>query len=174
LQPRKNIARLIEAFGRYCETHPESSEALVLAGKRGWLIEPILDAALAALPEVLRSRVIITGYVDDDEIAPLYSGATALVLPSLYEGFGFPVLEAMHCGTPVVCSNTSSLPELAGDAALLVDPLNIESISQGMVKIATDVDLRTTLVKKGYLQAARFTWSSAATATLTAIEHAAG
>src|SRR5260221_4026263 len=119
LQPRKNIGRLIAAFARYYDLHPESSEWLVLAGKRGWLIEPVLEAALATLPETQRARIVFTGYVEDAYVASLYSGATALLLPSLYEGVGFPVLEAMQCGTPVLCSDTSSLPELAGDAAEL-------------------------------------------------------
>ncbi len=173
LQPRKNIGRLIAAFARYCDLHPESSESLVLAGKRGWLIEPILESALATLPEVQRARIVFTGYVGDNDVASLYSGATALLLPSLYEGFGFPVLEAMQCGTPVLCSDTSSLPELAGDAAVLVDPLSVESISDGMVRIVTDTTLRTILISKGYEQASRFTWSRAAAATMAVLENAA-
>ena len=174
LQPRKNIGRLIAAFARYCERHPQSSEALVLAGKRGWLIESVLDSALAGLTDAQRARVVFTGYVNDRDVAALYSGALALVLPSLYEGFGFPVLEAMQCGTPVVCSDSSSLPELAGDAAVLVDALQIESIADGMLRIADSAELRGTLVSKGYEQVRRFTWSTAAAATLRALENAAG
>lgn len=173
LQPRKNIQRLIEAFGRYCTENADHDIGLVLAGKRGWLIEDVLRQALEALPAAQRERVIFTGYVDDDEIAPLYSGALALVFPSLYEGFGFPVLEAMLCGTPVICSNTSSLPELAGDAAVLVDPLSLDAIAAGMAQLAGDSALRESLVQKGHQQAAQFTWDRAAQLTLQALEAAA-
>src|SRR5258708_13704240 len=173
LQPRKNIGRLIAAFARYCELHRESSESLVLAGRRGWIIEPVLEADLAPLPKAQRARIAFTGYVEDTDIASLYSGATALLLPSLYEGFGFPVLEAMQCGTPVLCSDTSSLPKLAGDAAVLVDPLSVESISAGMARIVTDTKLPPTLITKGYEQASRFTWSRAAAATMAVLENVA-
>lgn len=172
LQPRKNIGRLIEAFARYCDETGDTETALVLAGKRGWLIEQPLQHALDALPAAQRNRVIVTGYVEDADVAPLYSGALALALPSLYEGFGFPVLEAMHCGTPVLCSQTSSLPELAGDAAILVDPLKVEEIASGMARLATDTTLRDSLVQKGYQQAAKFTWKRAAELTLQALESA--
>jgi glycosyltransferase involved in cell wall biosynthesis len=172
LQPRKNITRLIEAFARYCTDSADNDISLVLAGKRGWLIEQPLQLALNALPAAQRERIILTGYVEDGEVVPLYSGALALVFPSLYEGFGFPVLEAMHCGTPVLCSNTSSLPELAGDAALLVDPLNIEAIANGMAQLATDSALRDALVQKGYQQVTKFTWNQAAGLTLQVLEGA--
>jgi glycosyltransferase involved in cell wall biosynthesis len=172
LQPRKNIGRLIEAFARYCTETADPDSALVLAGKRGWLIEQPLQQALDALPATQRDRIILTGYVDDGDVAALYSGALALCLPSLYEGFGFPVLEAMHCGTPVLCSQTSSLPELAGDAAILIDPLNVAEIANGMARLATDTGLRDTLVQKGYQQVTKFTWKHAAELTLQALEMA--
>jgi glycosyltransferase involved in cell wall biosynthesis len=102
----------------------------------------------------------------------MYSGALALVFPSLYEGFGFPVLEAMRCGTPVLCSKTSSLPELAGDAAVLVDPLSVQSIADGIAWMVADSGLRADLVAKGYRQATHFTWQRAAEATLRVLERA--
>ncbi len=163
LQPRKNIRRLVEAFTRYTDISDDA--VLVLAGKRGWLI----DEVLAELPS---TRIVLTGYVPDADVPALYSGALALVFPSLYEGFGFPVLEAMRCGTPVLCSNTSSLPELAGDAAILVDPLDVNAIATGMARLVGDADLRADLVQRGYRQAAKFTWQHAAELTLRALENA--
>lgn len=175
LQPRKNIQRLIESFVEYCVNSPtDDALSLVLAGKRGWLIDTVLQETLGKLSEIQRSRISLTGYVDDADVAALYSGAVALMLPSLYEGFGFPVLEAMCCGTPVLCSNTSSLPELAGEAALLVDPLKVSAIADGIALLAEDVELRATLVQKGYQRATTFTWERAATQTLRALELAVG
>ncbi len=172
LQPRKNIQRLIEAFARVVTETRDQSLSLVLSGKQGWLIAGVLQQALANVPSTVRQRIILTGYVDDSEIPAMYSGSLALVFPSLYEGFGFPVLEAMCCGTPVLCSNTSSLPELAGDAAVLVDPLKVESIADGMSWLAADAGLRTDLVTKGYRQAAQFTWQRTAATTLHILERA--
>ncbi len=141
----------------------------MLAGSRGWLYEDIF-AAVHRLG--LEAWVVFPGYVDAAHLAALYSGADALVFPSLYEGFGFPVLEAMRCRTPVVCANTSSLPEVAGAAALLVDPLDTAGLTAALDRITTDVDLRTTLIEKGEVQAARFTWEQAARQTLDILEEA--
>jgi glycosyltransferase involved in cell wall biosynthesis len=164
LQPRKNVSRLIAAYGRWRAAHPNDPTALVLVGRRGWLsADFLLDAP----------GVIVTGYAADADVAALYSGALALVFPSLYEGFGFPVIEAMRCGTPVLCSNTSSLPELAGDAALLVDPLDEAAIAAGIERLIGDSDLRGELVRRGTAQTARFTWRAAAESTLTALVEAA-
>src|SRR5258708_38923249 len=129
LQPRKNLRRLVEAYMRSSVDLP-----LVLAGKRGWLIDNLLEG----VPDDIRSRIILTGYVADEDVAALYRGALALVFPSLYEGFGFPVIEAMRCGTPVLCSDTSSLPELAGDAALLVDPVDVQAITDWLARLVAD------------------------------------
>lgn len=148
LQPRKNLLRLMEAATR----HPSP---LVLAGRAGWLSEPILAAARAANVRVLE-------FVPDEDLAGLYSGAEAFVFPSLYEGFGFPVLEAMACGTPVICSDTSSLPEVAGDAALRVNPLDTAALAAAIEGITTDTELRTTLIAKGYEQIKQFSWAKAA------------
>ena len=167
LQPRKNIRRLVEAFVRYIEASGDTALSLVLAGKRGWLI----DDALADLPS---DRIIVTGYVADEDVAAVYSGALALVFPSLYEGFGFPVLEAMRCGTPVLTANTSSLPELAGDAALLVDPLDVQAITNGIARLVDDPDLRADLVRRGCRQVEQFTWKRAAELTLRTLENAVG
>jgi len=95
-------------------------------------------------------RVVLTGYVPDADLPPLLSGALAFVFPSLYEGFGFPVIEAMSCGTPVVCSNVSSLPEVAGGAALLVDPIDVASLATALARVATDAWLRRELIERGF------------------------
>lgn len=158
LQPRKNIARLVQAYVK--AAIPDVG--LVLAGAKGWLYDPKWTEGVAG--------IAMPGYVDEADKGALYDGALALVLPSLYEGFGFPVLEAMHSGTPVLCSRTSSLPELAGDAALLVDPLDVDAIADGMVRLANDAALRQSLKAKGYVQALRFTWTAAAKTALAAFE----
>lgn len=154
LQPRKNIARLAQAYAQFRREHPEAEIALVLAGGRGWLYD---ERWTSGIPGIIQ-----TGYVDDADRGALYAGALAFIFPSLYEGFGFPVLEAMHCGTPVLCSATSSLPELTGDAALTVDPLDVDAISAGMGRLAVDADLRAELSARGRVRAATFTWDAAA------------
>lgn len=153
LQPRKNIARLVQAYRLYREQGGES--ALVLAGGKGWLYD---DAWTAGAPDVH-----LIGYVDDADKGALYAAARALVFPSLYEGFGFPALEAMLCGAPVIVSNTSSLPELVGDAGLLVDPLDVCAIADAMQRITPDRE-------RGFAQARRFTWDAAAQAVLAGFE----
>jgi len=165
LQPRKNLVRLVEAFSRL---PPAAAHLrLVLAGKKGWLYRELF-ARVEALG--LKDRVLFPGYVADDHKAALLSGATALVYPSLYEGFGLPLLEAMACGTPVLTSNVSSLPEVAGDAALLVDPLDTEAIAQGMARLVTDPHLRRSLVERGYAQVRQFSWTRAARQVLQVLE----
>ncbi len=164
LQPRKNIARLAQAYaesGVY-----QQGVGLVLAGAPGWLYDPAWIEGIPGIRQI--------GYVDDGDVAALYSGALALVFPSLYEGFGFPVLEAMRCGAPVITSSTSSLPELAGDAALKVNPLNVSSLADAIRWVVDDGALCARMVEMGYAQAARFTWESAAQAVLEALERAAG
>ncbi len=168
LQPRKNLIRLVEAFARL---EPLTADLrLVLAGKKGWLYDDLF-ARVEALG--LKDRVVFTGYVADDDKAPLLSGALALVYPSLYEGFGLPVLEAMACGTPVLTSNVSSLPEVAGSAAFLVDPLDVDAIAQAMSRLINDADLRNTLVEKGYAQIGEFSWAKAAREVLQVLESVA-
>jgi glycosyltransferase involved in cell wall biosynthesis len=162
LQPRKNIDRLAQAYSRWRADHPVDETALVLAGGQGWLYDPAWTAGVEG--------VILPGYIDEADKGALYAGALALTFPSLYEGFGFPVIEAMRCGTPVLCSNGSSLPELAGEAALLVDPLDVDAIAAGMARLAADKALRAQLSAAGKLQAQTFTWEAAAAAALAALE----
>jgi glycosyltransferase involved in cell wall biosynthesis len=115
-------------------------------------------------------RVKFVGYVDAADKNALLSGSTACVFPSLYEGFGFPVLEAMICGVPVLCSNTSSLPEVAGEAAVLINPLEVNDIARGLHDLTTKDDLRRTLIERGYQQAPKFTWQACAEVVLSVFE----
>ena len=165
LQPRKNIERLVRAFGLWQREHDDRETALVLAGAKGWLFkESWLDGA---------KNVIVTGYIDEAHKGGLFAGAIALVFPSLYEGFGFPALEAMHCGTPVIASNSSSLPELVGDAGLLVDPQNVSEIAEAMDRCNVDEGLRQTIIARGYRRAKRFTWDRAAAGVLDVFDELA-
>lgn len=157
VQPRKNYARLIEALARLS---PACSDMhLVIAGGRGWLESPIYQAVDVFR---LRDRVHFTGFVDDADLPSLYSDAVCLAYPSLYEGFGFPVLEAMACGTPVITSNISSLPEVAGDAALLIDPYDVQALADALERVLGDSRLRDQLVEQGHRQVQKFSWKRTA------------
>jgi glycosyltransferase involved in cell wall biosynthesis len=174
LEPRKNLPALLRAYA----TLPDDLRpALVLAGASvPWNPEgrDALTGALGRLPADARARVVLTGYIADPDRAPLYTGAEALAFPSRYEGFGFPVLEAMACGTPVVTSNVSSLPEVAGPDAVLVDPSDEDSIADGLRRIVEDARLRDRLRRAGPARAARFTWDAAARLTAGILRRAAG
>lgn len=165
LEPRKNLARAIVAMDRLQPQFP--SHALVLTGGRGWLSAE-LDVALSRT----RSRVVVTGYVSDEELVRLYAAAECFLFASLLEGFGFPVLEAMACGAPVVTSDRSSLPEVAGDAAVLVDPYSTEAIAEGIARVLGSSELRTELRDRGLERSARFTWRAAAEATVRVYQEA--
>jgi glycosyltransferase involved in cell wall biosynthesis len=167
LQPRKNLSRLIEAAASLRAQWPLVQ--LVLAGQPGWQAGPILEQARAHA-----DFVRLLDYVPDDDLAGLYSGARAFVFPSLYEGFGFPVLEAMACGTPVVCANTSSLPEVAGDAALLVDPTDTAALAGALARLLADAPLRASLAAKGLAQVKKFSWQRAARETLEVLDGVVG
>jgi glycosyltransferase involved in cell wall biosynthesis len=168
IQPRKNLIVLLDAFAALCrEGRLPRETQLVLAGRAGWLSEATL--ARAAAPD-LRDRVVLTGYVSDDDLLALYRGARLLAFPSLYEGFGLPVLEAMQCGLPIVCSRASSLPEVAGDAALLVDPHDVGGWATALESVYHDGALRAELAVRGQAQAATFTWERCARTVLAAIE----
>lgn len=155
IEPRKNIATLLQAFQA---AHLDDG-TLVIAGKKGWLFQETFELAQSL---GLADRVIFTGFVADDDLPALYSLATAFAFPSWYEGFGIPVLEAMACGTPVMCSNTSSLPEVAGDAALLLAPDDVPGWAHALTQVWTNASLRADLSRRGLKQAARFTWTAAA------------
>lgn len=162
LEPRKNLVRVLQAFALLRHTH-KVKHRLVLVGKRGWLEKPIFETARALGVE---DHIQFTGFVPDDDLPALYSGADVFVYPSLYEGFGIPPLEAMACDCPVVTSNLSSLPEVVGNAALLVDPLDVNAIADGILRIIDDRALRESFVEAGLERARQFTWSHCANQTI--------
>lgn len=159
LEPRKNLSRIIAAWSKIADSAPD----LVIAGRVGWKVS---SNALASCPSNLAGRIHCIGHVAQPDLAALYSAATALIWPSLMEGFGLPPLEAMACGVPVLTSNQSSLPEVVGQAALLVNPFSVDAIAEGMEALHCDPALRQRLRKAGIEQAARFTWEAAALKTI--------
>ncbi len=169
VQPRKNVTRLIEAFARARQQTGMREATLVLAGKRGWMAEEIERRANEL---GLADRVMFAGYVADADLPALLSGALAYVIPSLYEGFGMTVLEAQACGTPVLASNVSALPEVVGDAGVLVDPYSIDSIADGLAQLLTDSHLRLRLRERGLARVRGWTWERAARQTLAVLERA--
>lgn len=162
LQPRKNIVGLIQAFQRV-EGDRRKEIKLMIVGKKGWLYEEIFDKVRKLK---LEKRIIFTDFVKSEDLPVLYQSARCFVLPSLYEGFGIPVVEAMACGCPVVISNVSSLPEIAGEAGILVDPKNIDEIAQGINRACFDEKKRSEMVKKGLERAKFFSWETCAKQTL--------
>lgn len=168
LEPRKNAVALLRAFERLV-TGPAAGHTLVLVGRRGWIYEPILAALQAP---ALAGRVRLLDDVGNDDLPALYAAADLFVYPSLYEGFGLPVAEAMACGVPVITSATSSLPEVAGDAAIFVDPRDDAALAAAVARVLGDADLRATLAARGRTQAARFTWDRCARETLAVYEQA--
>lgn len=173
LQPRKNISRLIEAFSELIKQkkYHDSSLQLVIVGKKGWQYEPILGS-----PKKfgIEDKVKFLDFVPDEELAMLYKNALCFAFPSLYEGFGLPILEAMKLGCPVITSNISSMPEAGGDAALYVNPRDVEDITKKLDKVVSSSDLRREMVEKGKKQAQKFSWEKAAKETLNVLEQVAG
>ncbi len=159
LEPRKNLVRLVRA---YRQVAPDVPHALVLAGAPGWRSEA-LDTELARPGP---GTIVRTGTVSADDLDVLYRGADAFAYPSLYEGFGLPVVEAMARGVPTLASDTSSLPRVAGDAALLVDPTDVSEIAEGLARLLTEPALADDLRQRGLQRAATFTWAATARATL--------
>jgi glycosyltransferase involved in cell wall biosynthesis len=161
IEPRKNLTRLLEAFQPLLDEWPHLK--LVLVGKKGWLYESFFER-LQTLG--LQERVIFPGYVAEADLPALYQLAQVFAFPSLYEGFGLPPLEAMACGTPVVSSNSSSLPEVLGDAGLLVNPTDTAALSQALRRILSDAELRADLSFRGQAQAQNFSWQKAVDALM--------
>jgi len=161
LLPRKNVVNIIKAFNELKKKG--LNDKLVIIGKKAWLYDQIFSVINDFNIE---REIIFTGYVDDKDLPFLYSRAKLLLFPSLYEGFGLPILEAMACGCPVITSNVSSMPEVAGDAALLVNPDSVDSIVLAMEKILYNDKMRESLISKGYIQARRFNWKRTAKQTL--------
>jgi len=158
LEPRKNIDLLIQAL-----SIADTDIPLVLVGWHGWGKKRWLEEIKS---KKLKSRIFVTGHVPDHDLRAVYTGAQALIYPSLYEGFGLPIVEAMACNCPVICSNSASMPEVAGDAAILIDPLRTDELALAIETIVHDTKMRNNLAKKGIQQAAGFTWDTTARQTL--------
>jgi len=168
LEPRKNLRRLIEAFALLSSDDP--SVKLAIVGASGWLTS---DLAPLVQSRGLSDRIIFTGYVSDDDLPRWYQAATVFCYPSLYEGFGLPVLEAMACGVPVVTSRTSSLPEVAGDAALLIDPTDVRGLANTLQSVLADDARRQAMSAAGIARSHAYSWERTAAATLAVIRDAA-
>jgi len=170
IEPRKNLVRLLEAYALLRDWSEEWG--LVIVGARNfWKSTPVAEKVKQLK---LEDCVHFTGYVPDKDLPVLYSAADLFVFPSLYEGFGLPVLEAMACGTPVVTSNSTSLPEVAGEAALLVDPYDVEAIAEAMMRVLSDPELAADLRQRGLARAKQFTWEKTARETIKVYERVLG
>jgi glycosyltransferase involved in cell wall biosynthesis len=163
LEPRKNTVTLIKCFYKLIVENAIKDTYLVLVGSKGWLFDEIFKTAKTQ-PDLL-DRIIFTDYIQDSDLSAIYSGATCFVYPSFYEGFGLPPLEAMQCGVPVITSNTSSLPEVVGDAAILIDPTDQDQLCQAMLTLLGDEKLREILKQKGLKRAQQFSWKKCADQT---------
>lgn len=161
LEPRKNISNLIKACS---EILNQDKIILVIVGKEGWYYESIYDIVMQLN---LEHKIKFTGFISESEKIDLLRGAEVFIYPSFYEGFGLPVLEAMNCGVPVITSNISSLPEVAGDAAILVNPNDVEQLTYTINLVITSKDLKEEMIEKGYGQAQQFTWKRCAKDTLS-------
>lgn len=160
LEPRKNLPTLLKAFSRVSREH---QVPLLVVGGKGWLYQEVFETRDRL---GLGDQVVFAGSVPPDRLVYYYNCASCLAMPSLYEGFGLPALEAMACGTPVVVSNVSSLPEVVGDAGLMVDPLDVEGLASALGALLSDDALHTRLSRKGLARAAGFSWERAARETL--------
>lgn len=158
IHPRKNVHRLIAAFDKFKQAS-DSPVKLLIAGRYAWHSGPV---KMAYDSSSCREDILFLGYVSDDELAKLMAGSLACTYISLFEGFGIPILQAMHSDVPIITSNTSSMPEVAGEAALLVDPFSTEEISKAMQQIWQDSHLRSNLVGEGKEQRKKFSWQKAA------------
>ena len=170
LEPRKNIIGLIKAFELLKKNPPSSlcergssDIKLVVAGSKGWLYKDIFKVAENSS---VKKDIIFTGFIDDEDKSILYSQAELFIYPSFYEGFGFPPLEAMVCGTPVITSNVSSLPEAVGDAAITINPYNLDELHRAMEMVLNDDKLKNALVEKGFEQVKKFSWQKCARESL--------
>jgi glycosyltransferase involved in cell wall biosynthesis len=171
IQPRKNLGRLVAAYSHLRGAKPEGKlPKLVLAGKCAWLY----DETLRAIKELeLSDSIILTGYVPESDLPTLYSGALCFIYPSYFEGFGLPPLEAMQCGVPVIVGDRTSLPEVVGDAAVLVDPFDVHALAGAIEKVVSDSDLRARLSVQGLARAKLFEWRETARQTLAVYQKAA-
>ena len=165
LEPRKNVPRLVEAFARLAAARP--GLVLALGGKRGWMADAV-DVAIQSA--ALGDRIRLLGYVPDADLPALVGGASVFVYPSLYEGFGLPVLEAMACGAPVITTNVSSMPEVAGDGALMIAPDDVTALSSAMARVLDDRAFAADLGRRAMAEASRFSWDRCARETVEVYE----
>lgn len=164
VEKRKNLQMSIDCFRAVASESGNEDLSFVLVGTRGWKVKELVEEI--ENDPLLQNRVIFTGFVADKYLSALYSGAEAFLYPSLYEGFGLPPLEAMQCGLPVITSNSSSLPEVVGDAGLLVDPTDKDGMCDAMLTLLNDTTIHQKFREKGIKRAAQFSWSNCADATL--------
>ncbi len=162
IEPRKNLPGLLQAYRRLRDDY-KRTELLVLAGANGWLWEEVYETVSRLN---LEDHVVFLGRVPSEDLVYLYNAARLLVHPSFYEGFGLTPLEALNCGTPAIVSNTAALPEVVGDAAMLIDPHDIEGLTVAMMRVLTENDLREDMISKGLKRAKQFSWEKAAQKTL--------
>ncbi|MGH9967675.1 MAG: glycosyltransferase family 4 protein [Pyrinomonadaceae bacterium] len=171
LEPRKNLGTLIRAFAEVLRHNSDRKLQLVVAGNKGWLTDPLF----AELEKSgVKDRIVLTGYVTDDDLPALYSSCLLFLYPSIYEGFGLPPLEAMACGAPVITSRTSALIETTGGAAYLVDPQNHQALAQAILELTKNQNAREKLVADGLKHAAKFSWEQTARKTLEVYGEALG
>jgi glycosyltransferase involved in cell wall biosynthesis len=166
LDPRKNIARVLQSFKKFRQ-RSKSDHQLVIVGlpESGQRL-----FSRIAMEMEIAEQVVFAGFVPEEDLVALYNGAEAFLYPSLYEGFGLPVLEAMACGTPVIASTAGSIPEIAGEAALLIEPKDIEALALAIEQVVTDQALRRELIARGFEQVKKFSWEKAARELLTVYE----
>lgn len=167
LEAKKNTASLVEAFAQFLEKNPDSTHKLVLVGKQGYGFEKVVEIIEKYN---IQDKVIMPGWLDDEDLPKLLNKASLFVFPSLFEGFGIPVLEAMACGCPVICSNTTSLPEAAGEAALMFDPTNLDDIVARMEQVLLNPEVSESLREKGLNRVKDFSWEKCALETLDVIK----
>ena len=172
IEPRKNIDHVIRCYVALMQTGQTPDLQLVLAGAKGWNYDHIFAEIDGA--EAFKDTIVVTGFVANEDLAALYSGAMAFVYPSLYEGFGLPPLEAMQCGVPVITSNTSSLPEVVGDAGIMLDPKDADGLCQSLLSLYEDAGLRAEMAAKSLARAKLFSWQRCAEDTVHAYKIALG
>jgi len=166
IQPRKNIANLIKAFNEF-RISQSSNIKLMLVGSKKYIDKEIEDAYDSS---PYKSDIIFTDWLHFDELVKVMASAFALIYPSYFEGFGIPILEAMYCDVPIISSHTTSMPEVAGNAAYYVDPLSVDSIKNAMLRLFNDKSLRLQLIEKGRIQRTKFTWDKTASLLWQSIE----
>ncbi|MDR1479627.1 MAG: glycosyltransferase family 4 protein, partial [Planctomycetaceae bacterium] len=161
LDIRKNFDHVMNCFAKYSSSQHgiETNCHLVLTGVSGWQ-DRKFKKFFSGLPKKVKEKIIFTGYVDDEDLPLLYSGAACFCYMSIYEGFGLPPLEAMQCGTPVITSNTSSLPEVVGDAGIMLDPYDIDGLTDAFDRVLNNETLRNSMIANGLEQAQKFNWDN--------------